>query len=831
MTLETLPIDPLLDSIVQTMRENWCAVLTATPGAGKTTRLPPRLLEVVGGKIAILQPRRVAAVAAATRIASERNLTLGREVGYQVRFESKVSAETRLVFMTDALLLRRMTEDPELKEFDMIVLDEFHERNLNQDILLGCLKELRELGRDIKILIMSATLNLSRLRRFLPEAAVIDVPGKVFPLEIHHLEENLKLRTDFEFYDRTGRAVLDFLQSSGGDVLVFLPGVGEISRLQDWLIERGVREEILPLHGSLPLAEQQKILKPHGARRVVLATNVAEASLTVPGVDRVIDTGLSKVTEMDRQSGFSRLSLTRIARFNADQRAGRAARQGPGKCMRLWSLHEEATQPDELPPEVQRVDLSQSLLFLSHLGVSDFSGFSWLDAPPAANLSLAVRGLKQLGAIDADQRLTTFGRELMRFPLPPRWGALLLRAENRGEIRLGALAAALMQDRDILRERREIHAYTECDLTYRLSLIDDFQTGRTPPEIQKRAAQTVVEAAHQLEGLCRPGAKVSADKNALRNLLISTQSDRLCRRRKGTDRGLMVGGRGVRLEKESQVRTSEFFIALNGIDLPGQNETVISMACGLTKEFVLESLRDRIQVVEDVHFDEDRGQLYARRFRKFMDLTLDEPTLSPLGADRLGDHLAEIVKARWNQVVEKSEALRDWMARWKFAVKHEPRFAEELDAEAVGRICEMAAFGKTSLEEVIAMDLVGLVETQLSKEAVKFLHQEVPPKFQAPSGVSHPIRFEGESGVFVEVRLQEIFGLLSTPKLAGGRVPLTFRLLGPNYRPVQVTSDLAGFWKGAYNEVRKELRARYPKHSWPEDPLTARPEAKGRRRS
>jgi len=825
-----LPIDPLLASITELVRDNAQVILTATPGAGKTTRLPPELLKAVKGKIAVLEPRRMATVAACSRVCEERGWQVGREAGYQVRFESKLTADTRLIFMTDALLLRRLVDDPELKEFDLIVLDEFHERGLNQDVILGTLKELQELGRDIKILVMSATLDVGHLQEYLPASCHIDVPGKVFPLEVRNSSQPMKLQTDRDFFDRVLDAALVSSRETSGDILIFLPGQGEIARLQESLEIKNTGRDVVPLHGSLSLQDQKNVLREHDRPRFVLATNIAEASVTVPGVDRVIDTGLAKIMEVNLQSGFSRLELTRIAQFNARQRAGRAARQKPGVCIRLWTTHEEVTQAQEMVPECQRVDLASTFLLLAHLGVSDFENFAWFDKPPLPLIKMASENLRDLGAFDTENRLTAIGKNLLRYPLPPRLGGLLTTAETVGGKRLAARAAALLQDRDILARTTEIHSHLECDVTYRLSLLDEVEKGRTPAGVNRRAADGVLEAAAQLERLMPTKTPSAAGDDTLRKLLLLSQSDRLARRRKGTERAVMMGGRGLKIAKESQVRESEFFVCLQGIDFPNQPDTTVSMACGFTKQFVLDVLKDRIETVEDVVFDELKGEFFARRVRRFKDLDLDEPSLSRLDPKSLGDRFAQVVTSQWSSIAKQNEALKHWLERWNFFVSQAPEMAEHLTPALTKQVAEMAAFGKTQIKQVIEQDLVALLESVMDKQALRQFHKEVPARFQAPSGFGHAIHYQDTEPPFVEVRLQEMFGLIATPKLVFGKIPLTFKLLGPNYRPVQVTSDIEGFWQRAYVEVRKELRGRYPKHSWPEDPLTAVPVAKGSRR-
>jgi ATP-dependent helicase HrpB len=832
--LPVLPIDPLIPEILALLLEKDQVILTATPGAGKTTRLPPELLKTVKGKIAVLEPRRMATVAAAGRVAEEQNWKLGEKVGYQVRFDSRIGKNTRLVFMTDALLLRRLVDDPELKEFDLVVIDEFHERNLNQDLLLGVLKELQELGSGIKLLIMSATLDVNRLQAYLPESAHIDVPGKVFPLEIRNSTQPLKMSTDRDFIDRVADMTASLARERSGDILVFLPGVGEIHRVQEALEQKNLPRDIFPLHGSLSLNEQGNILKIHDRPRVILATNIAEASVTVPGVDTVLDTGLAKIMEVNLQSGFSRLDLSRIAHFNARQRAGRAARQKPGLCVRLWTTHEEITMDEEMAPECQRVDLSQPLLLLSHLGINDFSNFSWFDAPPSALLKMALNSLKTIHAIDEEGRLTVEGKKLMNYPLPPRWGALLNLTETLGHRKLAAQTAALLQDKDIVHGRSESSSHQECDVTYRLGLLEDVEKGRHVGGVNMRQAQTVLESAEQLERLIprttvSPTTK-SSDNEPLRRLLLSSQSDHLCRRRKGSDRAVMVGGRGVRLAKESQVRESEFFIAVNGVDFPGQPDTTVSIACGLSKQFVLEILKNEISLSEDVYFDETKGQFFARRIRRFKDLDLDEPALTPIRPEDLGERFVEALVSRWPWLVEQNEDLKHWMARWKYFCALDPAFEGQLSKDHISQALNFAAFGKTRVSDVVSEDLVRWLESTMDKNIIKQFHKEVPAKFTAPSGFSHAIHYTDAEGPFVEVRLQEIFGLTTTPRIGFGKTALTFKLLAPNYRPTQVTSDIASFWKNTYFEVRKELRMRYPKHSWPDDPLTAIPVAKGQRR-
>lgn len=810
--MQSLPIDASIPEILKRLKNHQNLILTASPGAGKTTRLPPELLNVIdkNKQVIVLEPRRLATVGACHRIAEERNWEVGQEVGYQVRFESRMSAQTRLLFMTDALLLRKMMDDPELKNVGMIVLDEFHERNSNQDLILGALKELQELGSEIKILVMSATLEVEGLQNFLQNADHIEIEGKVYPLEVRHSNEALTRQTDRSFYDRVTQAVSTATKETKGDILVFLPGTGEIRRMQERL--ESLPREIVPLHGSLSLQDQRKVLSPSDQPRVILTTNVAEASVTVPGVDYVIDTGLAKVMTTNPQSGFSSLELQRISLFSARQRSGRAARMKEGVSVRLWTKHEEQTQTEQTMPEIQRTDLSSALLWLACLGVRDFNRFAWLAPPPPLAIKKATTSLQQMGALTKSNELTETGKRLLRFPLSPRLGKILIEAEEMGECRLGARVAALLNERDFV--RHEATTLEECDITYRLSLLNE-----------RSAPTEILQSASQLEKLMEGKAGNETDP---RELLLRTQRDRLCRRRGKTPRGLMVGGRGVRLSPQTQVRESEFFLALAGVDLSDQNETSISLASGFSKAEILDLLKDEVQVTETIEFVEAKEEFFAQRVRTIDGLSLEEPSLSPVNAEQVQDRLAEILGKKWDWLATKNDALGSWMVRWNFLCQCVPEFQDQLSEEHIQKTLALACFGKQSIKAVIAENIESFLEMNLPPETVRTLHEQVPEKFLAPSGVAHKIEYSHTA--YVDVRLQEIFGLLETPRLVFGKVPITFRLLGPNFRPVQVTADLRNFWNKGYQEVRKELRIRYPKHSWPEDPFTAKPEAKGRRR-
>lgn len=825
-----LPIDPLIPEILDKIRKYDRVILTATPGAGKTTRLPAHLLEAINGKIAVLEPRRIAAIGAAAHIAEEQKWQLGGKVGYQVRFDSKITEQTRLIFMTDALLLRQLGSDPELKQYDLVVIDEFHERNLNQDVAIGIIKELQDLGRNIKLLVMSATLDVVKIRQFLPDSVHIEVPGQVFPLDVRFLQKPLRPVTDFDFIKRVADTTISVAAENRGDILVFLPGVSEISRLQEQLDNANLGRDVLPLHGSLPLAEQKKALAPSTRRRIILSTNIAEASVTVPGTDTVIDTGLARIVTMNLKSGFERIELTRIAQFNARQRAGRAARQKAGLCVRMWTSFEDASLDEQMTPEIQRADLADTLLLLAHFGVSDFTTFSWLDRPPKPLVDFAFQFLLNVGAMDSSKKMTDIGKKLLNLPLPIRWGALLVLAEKEDLGNLGVKAAALLGDRDIMLKKADIHSHTECDVTFRLRLLEEVEGGGRPSGINIRQADSILASQKQLFQYVKTG-KGQWSENDLRRILLLSQTDRLCRRRNNDARAVMVGGRGIRLAPESQVKTSEFFVSLQAIELPGQPDTTVTIASGFDKAFVLEHLKDKIEIVEDAYFDEVKGQFFARRIRRYKDLDLDEPSLSPLKPDEIGSRFAEALANRWEWLITQNENLESWLARWKFFCSLDAKYEDAFGKTEISEALSQACYGKTKVSEVVNENLAGWLESVMDKATVTEFHRQAPSYFTAATGNRYPIHYGDTEPPFVEVRLQEMFGVRVNPRLGFEKVALTFKLLAPNYRPTQVTSDIASFWQNTYFEVRKELRSRYPKHSWPDDPLTAPPVAKGRKRT
>lgn len=806
-----LPIDDFLPKISASLKQHPNVVISAAPGAGKTTRVPVELARHSQKQVWVLEPRRIAAVSAAHRISEENNWSVGNEVGYQVRFDAKMSPTTQILFLTEALLLRKLKSDPELSQVGVVVLDEFHERSLHVDLALACLKELQELSRpDLKIVVMSATLNAKPLSEYLNSAPVIEVPGQSYPLQIVYHDKAQILKTGPELTQRMKELVVRALQKSPqGDILCFLPGQGEIKKLYAALTDSLPSQYLLlELHGQLSLAEQRRVVAPSPQRKIILATNVAESSLTIDGVSVVVDSGLARLQEQDPSTGFDSLKITKISKASATQRAGRAARQGSGVVFRAWTPHEEPTQKDFEVPEIDRVDLSESLLLLSGLGITNFDGFSWFQKPSEKKLKLCIDFLVAIDAIDKDHRLTSAGQELVGFPLHPRLGSLLLQGQKRNCFALACKLAVLLGEG---RRSQNTLAFEENDLW-----VENFSTHN-----EERIFQ-------QLLGFSKTSATPKTNPDEQIELLFSVYRDRLCRRRQaGSPEAKMAGGRGVLLHAKSSVRKSLYFLALDIKDgAHGANSTVYT-AVGLESDFVEKQLASQKQMVKTISWDDDSKKFWCMEEWQWRGLSLGSAHKKPASPSDVQEQLVDVVLDRWSQLLDKNENLAQFFERLHFLISASSQFSP-LTLEQKRAALEQACYGETSLEKVFEKDLVYYFKSVADSKMMESLERECPSHWVVPTGNRLRVKYSVEQGPSVEVRLQELFGLQQVPTICGQ--PLTLFLLAPNYRPVQVTRDLPSFWKNGYPEVRKEMRSRYPKHSWPDDPLTAPPQAKGRPR-
>lgn len=760
MKLAPLPVDEYLTAIRAALATHRAVVVTAAPGAGKTTRVPPALLDA--GPVFVLQPRRVAARAIARRIADERGWTVGREVGWIVRFDRRVSAETTLTIATEGILTARLQQDPLLSGITTVVLDEFHERSIHADVGLALAKQAWMAREDLRLVVMSATIDTARVAAYLGGCPVVSVPGRQFPLSVVY-RPGVSVET----------AVREALPGTSGALLCFLPGAREIDRAAAALA--GLTIPVLPLHGGLSADAQDAALTPSAGPRVILATNLAETAVTVPDVTVVIDTGQHKVARYDAERAIDTLRLERVPMDSADQRAGRAGRVGAGRVVRLWDPRDRLRPHREA--EIHRVDLAAPLLDVLAWG-GDARAFDWLDAPPAAAVDAAIALLLRLGAVDEGGHVTPAGMAVQRLPLHPRLGRLLLSAGVT--MRAARLCAAIADGADA----------AAIDAAW-----DARSLSSRYPHLEQ-VAQQLRQGARRDEG--RPVDE--GDDITLRRAVLAAYPDRVARRRApGSDRCVLASGAGARLGRQVAIG-DEYFVALDVMAAPlaGQGDALIRSAIGVERTW-LSATR-----TETRHgFDAAAGLVRAARVEWYDGLILAEHPVAP------------------DPAVAEAMLAEAWLARGP--ADHDAQVLRRL--AFAGAAADLAAWvreaarGARRLEDI---RLDGSVPAAVTRHA--------PEVLRVPSGRDIPLRYESDGAVVASVKLQELFGLAESPALGPGRVPVTFELLAPNGRPVQVTRDLRSFWARGYPEVRKELRARYPKHPWPDDPWTATPTHRTMRR-
>jgi ATP-dependent helicase HrpB len=820
-----LPIDGHLPQIIQSLKRNRALVLVAEPGAGKTTRVPPAIVKaaLLGAEhpnLVMLQPRRVAARAAAMRIADENGWRVGEEVGWHVRFDRKIGPLTRLRVLTEGILTRQLVDDPFLEGVGAVVLDEFHERSIHTDLTIALLREVRQTVRpDLMVIVMSATLDAGPVAQFLGGCPVINVPGRTFPIEIEHAAAP----SGDPIPQRVARALADVVDQDSGDVLVFLPGVAEINRTASQIAPIADRHQrrVVPLHGSLPAEEQIRAIQPSNERKVILSTNIAETSLTIEGVRVVIDSGLARVAGYDAERGLDRLDLSRISKASATQRAGRAGRTAPGRCVRLYTAREFHAMSDFDLPEIRRVDLAGTVLSLHAWGKPDPRGFGWFDPPPESTLVSAERLLEMLGAIDAGV-ITALGRQIVSLPVHPRLARLLIGAVDEGILEAGATMAALLSEKDIAPTDRTLRTQADSDLIVRIDLVD------SSPQVS-RLRDELIRLGRQIQP-SKSRKKHDPDEAMLRLALLA-YPDRVCRRRASDpSAGVMVGGGGVRLASESVVRQHEFFVALDARsdDRSANREALVRIASGIEVQWLEELFPDQIARQRTLVFDPQRQRVVGLGKVTYRDLILREDRDAPVDPNDAGPVLAAALAPSAAKRLEQNEAAATFLARVDLLRRAMPEHPWP-QFEPVEILTEMAQ-GKRSVEELDRVSPIPFLQSRLHYPLDRLLDEHAPESVEVPTGNRIRIQYSIGQSPVLAVRLQELFGWTDTPRIAGGRVPLVLHLLGPNYRPVQITNDLRSFWSTTYFQVRKDLRVRYPKHSWPEDPLTAKPEAKGSRR-
>lgn len=844
--MQPLPIDVVLPDLVAQLQQTSNLVLEAPPGAGKTTRVPAALLNahIVKGEVWVLEPRRLATRLAARRVAEERSERLGQSVGYQVRFEEVASPQTRLRFLTEGVLTRKLLHDPQLKHVGVVVLDEFHERHLQADLALALLRRLQQTTRpDLKLVAMSATLDAAPVAAFL-QAPVLRSEGKRFDVTIEHAP-----REDQRPLAEQVAAALQRLlhEKLDGDVLVFLPGAAEIRRAQAACASLTAKYDllVLPLHGELSPSEQDRAVNPAQQRKVILSTNVAESSVTIDGVVAVIDSGLARVAAHSPWSGLPTLQIQRISQASATQRAGRAGRTRPGRCLRLFTAQDFQVRTTHDTPEIQRLDLAEAALELHAAGIADLSDFAWFEAPATQALNAADELLRKLGALDAQGHLTDMGKHLLRFPLHPRQARLVVEAEARGVAPEACTIAALLGERDIHasklftggpRASRQAKHTGPSDVLERLDRFAEAARANFAPnrlqemELEVGTVLAVERVRKQLARLCARSAATTDTDEALLIALLAGYPDRVAKRRtlKGDNRELLLcAGGGAELSEASVVQQSEFLLALDAEQKRDQRGgTLVRLASEIKPEWLIDLFADQLREVTEARWNVQAERVEVVQRLLYDQLVLDESRVQQVHGPAVARVLAEAARTAGLQKFVDPEKVEQFCARAAFIAAAFPEaglpnYGEEEIQQALVRLCE----GLRSFAELrAAANQGGLIEVlrqQLTNEQQRLLSQHAPDTVALAGRRQVRVNYTRHQTPWIESRLQDFFGMKEGPKVAGGRVALVLHLLAPNQRPVQVTTDLAGFWQRHYPAIRRELSRRYPRHAWPENPLEA----------
>jgi len=810
----TLPIHDALPALKSALAEREAAVLVAPPGAGKTTVVPLALLDqpwVGGGKIVMLEPRRLAARAAASRMAQSLGESVGDTVGFRVRLQSKVSARTRVEVVTEGVFTRMILDDPGLDGVAAVIFDEFHERSLDADLGLALARDAQGLVReDLKILVMSATLDGARISALLGDAPIVESQGRMYPVDTRYLGRDDRQRLE----ERVVRAVERALAEESGSLLVFLPGQGEIRRTETLLRDRLRRPDvdIAPLYGALDPAEQDRAVAATalGRRKVVLATSIAETSLTIEGVRVVIDCGLARVPRFDPSSGLTRLETVRVSRAAADQRRGRAGRTEPGVCYRLWDEPETRALPAFARPEILEADLSNLALNLARWGARDVGDLAFLDKPPAAAFNEARILLNRLQALDGQGGLTTHGRALADMPLAPRLAHMVVRAAASGQAERGAKIAAVLSEQGL--------GGREVDLRHRL---ESFDRDRSP---RAKDARTLSERWARSAG--RASGATPLD-DAL--LLAEAYPERVARARGKPGEYQLAGGRGVYLEPTDAL-ARETWLAVGELG-GGEARDRILLAAPLDEVALREAFADRL-VAEDRLEPDARGKVRARRLLRLGKLVVEERLLDKVDPGLVAKALLDQVRREGLSAVPLGEGANALRRRVAFLRNRDPETWPDLsEAALLERLpdwLEPLLAGRSALSQLGDGALTDAIRTLVPWDLHRRLDAEAPARFTAPTGSSFAIDYCADGGPRVDVRVQELFGLTAHPTVGGA--PLVLALLSPGHKPIQITRDLPGFWKGSWREVKSEMKGRYPRHVWPDDPAGAAPTTRAKPR-
>lgn len=806
---DPLPIDAALEPLRAALAAHNRAVLVAPPGAGKTTRVPLALLDhpaLAGGQILVLEPRRLAARAAAERMAASLGEALGETIGLRTRLDTRISQKTRIAVITEGIFTRMILADPTLSGVGAVLFDEFHERSLDADFGLALALDAQSaLREDLRIMPMSATLDGARVASLLGDAPIIESEGRSFPIETMWLGRDATRRLDEQMVD----AILRALREEHGSILAFLPGQSEISRVARLLSEhiRSSSVVIAPLYGAMDPAAQRAAIAPAaaGTRKIVLATSIAETSITIEGVRVVIDSGLARVPRYEPDLGLTRLETIRVSRAAADQRRGRAGRTEPGLCYRLWEQAAEGALEPFARPEILSADLSGLLLDCAAWGESDPTRLAFLDPPPTPALKEARALLHALGALDDDERLTPMGEHLRALPLPVRLARMIVRATEHQEGLMAAELAALLSERGL--------GGDHVDLTYRL---DRFRQERGP------RAETVRRMARHWAKMAGDDLDITSSQRT-GALIALAFPDRIAKARGAPGHFVMANGRGAMLEPHDAL-AREPFLAIAELTGGGASARILA-AAALDRETIEEQCRDQIEHRDEIYFDRTHQQIRARQITRLGALVLHEKTQRAPANDSTKDVLLKGLADLGIKALPFSQATQQWRDRVRFLHRAEgapwPDLSDEMLMSHLHDWLGPYADGALSVADLGAGMIDQALRALLDWPLQQRLDAEAPTHFDAPSGQRHPIDYDANDEPVLAIRVQELFGLKTHPTLAGGRVPLLLHLLSPAHRPIQITRDLPGFWKGSWAAVKAEMKGRYPKHVWPDDPAQA----------
>jgi len=851
----TLPIDELLPQLITTLNKNSSVVVQAPPGAGKTTRVPLALLKcdwLEKKKIIMLEPRRIAARAAARYMATCLGERVGETVGYRVRFDNSTSSKTRIEVVTEGIFARLLQDDPALEKYGVVIFDEFHERNLNSDLGLAlCVDSQHGLREDLKIIVMSATLDGAAVSKLLFDAPILASEGRSYPVAVRHYALNSNFaRNRRAFLAELTLRIIQVLDEEHGSMLVFLPGAGEIRQVTTLLKESSLAVKqtnnilIVPLFGQLTSAEQDAAIQPatEGKRKIVLASAIAETSLTIEGIRIVIDSGLNRIPRFDSNTGMTQLMTIPVSQANADQRCGRAGRLQEGVCYRLWSQSTHLLAHSTA--EILDADLTPLILELAQWGVTDVNSLRWIDPPPAAHVVQARDLLQQLGALDSDNRITEHGKAMAEWGAHPRLAHMMLRAKTIGAGLLACEVAAILTERDVLRG----NAARDSDLHYRIEVLRDqankFNNNRNNSQkdqiaqhdIDKAALRQTQVAAKQWQRQLQVTINSSPINNSLSDLkllgvvLAYAYPDRIGCRRDNSSRYLLSNGRGAILSEGDPLCTEELIVAAN---LDGAREARIFLAAVLYREHLEPYLSEFIQKRSVIIWDDRQACVQARMQQCIGDIVIDDAPLSDVDPDAMVDVLLEGIKLRGINCLPWNDGTRALQSRMQFMHDRiDSNWPDVSDTKLLDTLeiwLKPYLSNKSRLSHLERMDLNSIMLSQLSWEQQQQLDHLVPTHINVPSGSNIRVDYSHFPPVLA-VRLQEMFGLANTPHIADGKIAVLLHLLSPAQRPVQITQDLAGFWQTSYNDVKKDLKGRYPKHHWPDNPLQAQATSKAKRR-